>query len=435
MGRSPVSSSFPLVLAAIVLSLVVGIWVSILVVSSFQHQSERFAITPPRLSYAYSNKTNDADKNERVLAFTILQLADLHLGEAQNSEFGPEQDRKTWHALHSYLERTASFVDLIVLSGDQLTANDCYNPRKNCTLYYIQLGQHLAEYNIPFAVIFGNHDDMATEKTHFVSTTRQELVQTLQQHFPGLSLVQQGPANVTGVSNYWVDLYFPGDDNNDGLVNKNNNNKNKADTHAGSEVASRIAFLDTGGGQLDQRIDNTHLQWFMQENNNKEVDVVAFAHIPTKEFQYINDQQCVGINGDNSVAPPKDGDVGLIQTLSSQANVHFLAVGHDHGNDYCCPLQQGQSDDNGNNKGDGAERQLPEGAANINASPLHLCFGRHSGYGGYGTWDRGARLYELQLLRTNGELSALNKTTMFRWKSWVLMESGTIRDEYNPYNI
>jgi hypothetical protein len=44
----------------------------------------------------------------------------------------------------------------------------------------------------------------------------------------------------------------------------------------------------------------------------------------------------------------------------------FLSSGHVHGNDYCCLLQH-----------------------------LSICFGKHSGYGGYGMWDKGVRMFEL----------------------------------------
>ena len=74
----------------------------------------------------------------------------------------------------------------------------------------------------------------------------------------------------------------------------------------------------------------------------------------------------------------------------------MLGVGHNHGNDFCCHAGGG----------------------------LHLCYGRHTGYGGYGTWDRGARVYELSIdLGTSGS---------FKWSSWVRMEDGSIIDAYVP---
>ena len=72
----------------------------------------------------------------------------------------------------------------------------------------------------------------------------------------------------------------------------------------------------------------------------------------------------------------------------------FLSAGHDHGNDYCCPLQQ-----------------------------LSICFGKHSGYGGYGTWDKGVRMFEL---------TANVKRSYITYKSWIRMENGTLFYDYAP---
>eukprot|EP00522_Entomoneis_paludosa_P017279 CAMPEP_0172448024 /NCGR_PEP_ID=MMETSP1065-20121228/7127_1 /TAXON_ID=265537 /ORGANISM="Amphiprora paludosa, Strain CCMP125" /LENGTH=140 /DNA_ID=CAMNT_0013199405 /DNA_START=117 /DNA_END=539 /DNA_ORIENTATION=+ len=138
---------------------------------------------------------------------------------------------------------------------------------------------------------------------------------------------------------------------------------------------------------------------------------MAFSHIPTQEFVY-TEQQCVGENNDGGFSPPRDGDAGLVPTLQQNlSNVFALAVGHNHGNDYCCALSASNND---------------------SSSQLHLCFGRHSGYGGYGSWDRGARLYQLEFQGSSNGNQGMQKSN-FAWKSWVVMESGDIQDEYNPF--
>jgi len=68
-----------------------------------------------------------------------------------------------------------------------------------------------------------------------------------------------------------------------------------------------------------------------------------------------------------------------------------VSVGHDHGNAYCCPYSRG--------------------------SQLSLCFGRHTGYGGYGDWARGARVFELTAAPAGGAL---------RIDTWVRMEDGSV---------
>lgn len=62
-------------------------------------------------------------------------------------------------------------------------------------------------------------------------------------------------------------------------------------------------------------------------------------------------------------------------------------VGHNHGLDWCCPYKK-----------------------------LWLCFARHTGYGGYGNWPRGARVLEIN-------------QQPFSLKSWIRMEDGSTHSE------
>lgn len=61
-----------------------------------------------------------------------------------------------------------------------------------------------------------------------------------------------------------------------------------------------------------------------------------------------------------------------------------MIVGHDHGNDWCCPYKK-----------------------------MWLCYARHTGYGGYGNWPRGARILEIV-------------DRPFALKSWIRMEDGFV---------
>ena len=360
---------------------------------------------PARLSFVPTTTTESTTTTSTI---TIMQLADIHLGEAPNTFWGPEQDAKTWRALDSYIQHHLSStttttsssslpgsIQLLVLSGDQITANDFTT--RNATEYYLALGHRLAKYQIPFCFIFGNHDDKPNDHTQANYTNRQELMRVMQRHFRHWSLARPGPSHVTGVSNYWLNVYDNDDTNN---------------------MAARLLFLDTGGGQLAQQIDESHLSWMMESNQeHPNVPVVAFAHIPTNEFQYTssddnnndngNTEACVGENNEGGIAPLQDYDAGLVDTLARiMPTVAVLAVGHNHGNDYCCTYP---------------------------SASLHLCFGRHSGYGGYGSWDRGARMYQLSMSVSDDNTD--QEKSSFSWKSWVLMESGETQDHYGPFFV
>jgi predicted MPP superfamily phosphohydrolase len=258
--------------------------------------------------------------------FVILQIADIHLGEAASEDWGPEQDRKTFIALDRCLGYEAT-PDLIVLTGDQLTAN---NVDSNATTYYELLAEKLSEYNVPWALIFGNHDDAPLDPPHGYVTTshmedehaiptsktsRMDLVLADQQ-FEN-SLTEYGPKELFGTSNYWLSIY---------------------DAVLPDVVAARIVMFDSGGGSLPQQITDDQIDWFWQRYAEypQHVPIFAFQHIPStiSDFAY-DDSKCFGTHIDG--ATPLEHDAGIVNALAQAGNVYLLGVGHDHESDYCCP--------------------------------------------------------------------------------------------------
>jgi hypothetical protein len=323
--------------------------------------------------------------------FKIMQITDIHLGEAEYTDWGPRQDEKTFRLLESIFEHEPD-CDLIVLGGDQLTANNCLG---NCTKYYGILGRFLSRYDVPWATIMGNHDDMPFEVEDGSGTTiphsytRRDLLK-VDQRF-ALSLSQASKAGtVTGVTNYVVDVLDP----------------------ITQQPALQIFFLDSGGGSMKEAITDDQIQWFREQagvgsddQTPPQIPAVAFQHIPTWQYEY-KDGYCVGYQGEG--VAELEYDAGIVDAMVESGRFHFLAVGHNHGNDYCCSYRN--SNGNGNNKND------DDSAANDD--DFFLCYGRHSGYGGYGSWDRGVRIYELSLT-ADDETSDGETTKEFTWRTWV----------------
>jgi len=81
-------------------------------------------------------------------------------------------------------------------------------------------------------------------------------------------------------------------------------------------------------------------------------------------------------------------NTGLLGAIKERNDVLATFVGHNHGNDYCTDY-----------KG------------------VQLCFGRHSGYGGYGDDIRGARVIQLF-------------EGIHNFKTWVRLEDGSLAN--NP---
>lgn len=143
---------------------------------------------------------------------------------------------------------------------------------------------------------------------------------------------------------------------------------------------------------------------------------LAFVHIPVDAFLALQDagvdaRRAPGINEDVPLAQQgaQSGqgssgtvftyagqDVPFMQALLDAEGLMAVFSGHDHGNDWCC-------------KWDGRL-----GDMTLTGDGVNLCFGRHTGYGGYGSWTRGSRQVMVSL-------ETLGKET----ETWTRLEDGT----------
>ena len=107
--------------------------------------------------------------------------------------------------------------------------------------------------------------------------------------------------------------------------------------------------------------------------------------------------RCMGFHGEDIQA--LDYDPGLLDAMGESTRVYFVAAGHNHGNHYCCPF----------------------------TTWLQVCLGAHTGSGGYGEWERGARVYELEIKDPQDHA--------LQWRSWVRLESGGVYDQVNRNDL
>jgi hypothetical protein len=376
------SNSFVVIVVSIVLLLILTVITAIIIFKSKGQPPSPIKPEFPRLTFT---PVSTATGETSAYTFTILQIADIHLGEAPGTVWGPLQDIKTWRALNTILSYTRP--NFIIFSGDQITANDI---KDNATTYYKMLGVFIESYHIPWGIIFGNHDDAHYQNTATTSKRRSDLLQFLQQQKYNYCMTRQdsSPLNVFGVSNYALNVT---------LIVENNTDA----------IAAQIMLLDSGGGTLPNQLLQSQLDW-ISSIRVKDTPAVVFQHIPTSQhiFHDGKSSKCIGSNGDGGI-DPISSDPGIVEFLLNDGAVHLLAVGHNHGNSYCCSTTT-----NGNQ-----------------TLPLSLCFGRHSGYGGYGEFDRGSRIYELRINRTT---IPVDEKKDFSFRSWILMESGNVTEEYTP---
>lgn len=209
---------------------------------------------------------------------------------------------------------------------------------------------------VPHAIALGNHD------TEAELDGRQVL--QLDMSWSQLSLTQQGPPNITGASNYWLDVL----------------------NSTGDAVAARVWVLDSGSKGCEGVrhswgcVGFDTLDWLVEQAAAlPEVPTqLAYFHIPPPDMvQVWASQPTWGFKGEGSSCPRVD--TGVLQALR-EACIQAAWVGHDHNNCFYGSLQG-----------------------------VRLGYGRKSGMGNYGLpvgVQQGARV----VLLRQGESAAESET-------------------------
>ncbi|XP_066315830.1 probable inactive purple acid phosphatase 16 isoform X2 [Miscanthus floridulus] len=192
-----------------------------------------------------------------------------------------------------------------------------------------------------------------------------------------LSYSSSGPRELwPGVSNYVLQVH--------------SRRRTRDDDHV---PALLMYFLDSGGGSYTEVVSSAQVKWFQSQsqflNPNGRIPELIFWHIPSTAYVMVGPKAkseirkpCVGSINKEEVAP-QAAEWGMMDALAKRPSVKAVFVGHNHGLDWCCPYEE-----------------------------LWLCFARHTGYGGYGDWPKGARIIQV----TEDPFSAV---------SWIRMENGS----------
>ncbi|RVW92150.1 putative inactive purple acid phosphatase 16 [Vitis vinifera] len=330
-------------------------------------------------------------------SFKIALLADLHFGESAWSDWGPLQDVNSIKVMSVVLDQETP--DFVVYLGDVITANNI--AIGNASLYWEEAMSPTRARGIPWASVFGNHDDAPFEwplewfsatgipHTHctlpnssvsgeeecsFRGTRRIELMENeIKQN--NLSYSRNGPKDLwPSISNFVLQVSSSQDPD---------------------SAVALLYFLDSGGGSYPEVISSSQAEWFNRKsqelNPSSSVPEMIFWHIPSKAYKKVAPKlgihkPCVGSINKEDVAT-QEAEMGIMKFLVKRPSVKAVFVGHNHGLDWCCPYEK-----------------------------LWLCFARHTGYGGYGNWARGARILEIT-------------QQPFSLKSWIRMEDGQLHSE------
>lgn len=352
--------------------------------------------------------TRDYPKLEfkRPNVFTLAIFSDLHYGEEEHG-WGIDQDINSTRVMNAVLDLEDS-IDLVVLNGDLITGENTF--KENSSAYVDHIVTPMVVRNIPWASTYGNHDSK-------FNLSREAIFQA-EKKYP-LSYTQQMDTTLPGVTNYYLILQ----------------------TNDGRPVAL-LWFFDSRGGASYQQdplneddipnwVADETAQWFVTTNQQIGIQYgrlpsIAFVHIPPHPYLVtqmagLDPTRFPGINDDVPVSIQGRGqdDDAFVDALTQDALLHSVYVGHDHGSAWC-----------GTWPSDPAigrpRRRKPHGDDDYSehGGPF-LCFSRHTGYGGYGTWDRGARIVQLSFEGFNDDGSFSNEGEL-RVDTWVRMENGEI---------
>jgi hypothetical protein len=212
----------------------------------------------------------------------------------------------------------------------------------------------LIKRKVPYATIFGNHDDEGS----LPRTGQMSLVETLP-----YSLSESGPEDIDGVGNYYVEVLARGSSKHSALTIY------LLDTHAYSPNEHAYKGYDW--------LKKSQIDWF--KNKSKELKKghdeythihmnLAFIHIPLPEY---NNK---GLPREGVTAPGFNS--GFRDALVEEGVV-MVSCGHDHANDYCALSQTEQGN-----------------------PALWMCYAGGSGFGGYGGYNgyiRRVRLFDIDM--------------------------------------
>ncbi len=290
-------------------------------------------------------------------SFTIVQLTDVHWHN------GEPDDLRSLALIERVLD--AERPDLVALTGDIVGGYDSRDPGEA----YRQVVAPMEARAIPWASVFGNHDDEGT-------LTRLELLAV--QQACTWCLTERGPEDVTGVGNYLLRVRSSGSD----------------------RLAAALYWLDSGSynsyGAGDYAwIAGDQIAWYRRTSRTLAMEyealgdqlrlpALAFFHIPIPEFNRLWDQHgCRGFKYEPVCGPSLNS--GFFTAMLEAGDVMGAFVGHDHVNDF--------------------EGEL---------HGIRLAYGRASGHSPYGrdAFQRGARVIRLR----EGARS---------FETWLRLDDGT----------
>ncbi|WJP97380.1 metallophosphoesterase family protein [Macrococcus bovicus] len=256
----------------------------------------------------------------------ILQLTDLHFGVIED----PALDMKTQQLITRLISKVQP--DLIAVTGDlvwSLTQDSLHT--------YSELLAFINQFDVPFAVTFGNHDSEG-------EYGRDVLIAQLQEQSNFIDMMNAEV--IMDRLNYFIELEDEG-------------------------ISHRLYFMDSGDYDVEQFGEYAYIyleqiEWLVNQERDYEGVSQLFIHIPLPEYADAKRSGLAEGHQDETVCAPVL-NTGLFSALFFQTSVQSVYCGHDHDNDFTADYHG-----------------------------IRLNYGRVTGYNTYGELNRGGRVIEME---------------------------------------
>ncbi|OAQ99464.1 hypothetical protein LLEC1_03673 [Akanthomyces lecanii] len=341
--------------------------------------------------------------------FHISVFNDIHFGENASGQ-GRLWDMKTSTIMASVMD--AEKPQLVVLNGD-LISGDQYQGA-DILDHIDRIVKPIVARRLPWASTYGNHDSN-------YNLSRDQMLQR-EKTYNGSYTERMVEGKNAGVTNYYLPVYAADSD------------CDASSQSGGSGCVPELLmwFFDSRGGAYyrthDRQpdwVDTTVVDWFTKTSAQlatrygRVVPSIAFVHIPIHAAAVL-EKQGPGGRVDPRRHPGVDDD-----KINGQSSHDWIAKngtekkvmgygGHD------VPFMKALAAARGLQKG------LDVGFAD-GATGLHLCYGQHTGYGGYGNWIRGGR----QIVVTREKLRNGTLDTHTRLETGEVVGAVTLNATFN----
>jgi len=237
--------------------------------------------------------------------FKIVQFTDTHI---------KPNDKESLMAINMINKVLADEnPDLVVFTGDVVTDNPVAKGWEMAT-------EPLIKRQIPFAVVFGNHDDE--------SELTREQIASIVVKIPGCLFVHQ-VKGVYGFGNYILPIKSSTGISNSALLYC-------MDSNAYSTVKGVGGYGWFQASQISWYRSESQKQ---KETNGKTLPALAFFHIPLPEYAeaYKNEKYPpIGLRLEKECSPEINS--GMFSAMLESGDIMATFVGHDHSNDYVAYL-------------------------------------------------------------------------------------------------